>query len=452
MFKSMKVLVCAGLVSMGTLAAQAQTAQEILHRAAEKLKESPHLRATVSIHGEGSEMFQNMIPKGQASLLLRQVSTDEDKTEWHVRITGESTTGSPREPDPVKIDYIQTPKSLRWIDDKQQTLFDLPPARAMSAKSTVYSAARLLVPTELIQPEPFKAEFDAEELAVLDNAEVNGVECQVIEVTYPKQTTRPGRGARPYQSVKLFFGKDDSLIRRIERIAGAEMYKMVTVLEFADWKVDPELGDDAFEMEAPEGYKLSQSRPVTVTPTITRSVEGIARPAERETRTEESGERFPPAPDFRFTLASGEEVTRDSLNGSTVVLYFWGTWCLECRDYSPQVSTLAKELAEQSGRVFGLAVREKNPAAVKDLVQTRGYQFELSPDGSSAAQAFGVVMFPTFVVIDPNGGLVGTEAVRRNVSPDEVLSRVKALIAKASPDVKLTPQPEPNYSPDEEIP
>lgn len=463
MLKMVKAVACAAFLVGSAGLAWAQTAQEVLQAAAEKLTQSQSLSATMTIHGEGAEMFRSMLPKGEGKLLLRRIEpkpdadpaadaeTDADGNErageepqphWQARVTGKSTTGNPKEPDPVEIDFIDNGQTHRWIDPQQKKVFDMVPARAMGSRSAAYSASKMLVPNELMQVPPFKAEMDGEEMSVLDSEEVNGVKCDVLEIKYPK----PEPGVRTVQAkaqeVKLFFGQDDHLLHRIERISGSDLMKMVIVLEFSQWAPSAKLEDKDFEMDVPAGYELVEAKPTTIRPTTTRSVQGAPKPAEKPAeRPTEQAEHRPMAPDFSFQLASGEAVSLESLRGSTAVLYFWGTWCLECRDFNPLVSKLAGNAGDQPLRVFGLAQRERDPASAADLVRLREYKFEVAPNAADAAKAFNIVYYPTFVVIDPEGGLVGTETVRRGSTIDGTMARVQEMIAKASPEVKLPPAP-----------
>ncbi len=438
-----RTLVCVGAMLTCCGPVLGQTAQEVLQAAAERLHEEPKLRALMTIHGEGAEMFRSILPKGEGTVVLRRVESqgaegEEVTSHWEGRVTGKSTTGTPNEPEPIDLDFVERPEAHRWIDHAKKKVYDMVPARAMSSRSTAYSASRMLLPSELMQTPAFKNEFEAEELALLDPAEVNGVSCDVVELTYPKVENARASATRP-QQVKLFFGKEDHRLYRVERISGADMFKTVAVLEFSNWKADEAIGDKDFELPVPEGYQLEEAKPVMVRPTVTRPAEQTPRPAQTEQqRPQTPAEVRPSAPDFAMALASGEEVTLESLRGTTTVLYFWGTWCLECREYNPLMSKLAEEVEGQPVRVIAAAVRERDPGTARDLVAMRDYKFEVAPNAAGAAEAFHVTTFPTFVVIDPAGGLVGTEVFKRNTSSGPVIARVKDLISKASPEVKVS--------------
>src|SRR6185503_6629876 len=44
-----------------------------------------------------------------------------------------------------------------------------------------------------------------------------------------------------------------------------------------------------------------------------------------------------PAPDFTLKNLSGESVTLSALRGQVVLINFWATWCIPCRDEMPAI-------------------------------------------------------------------------------------------------------------------
>lgn len=424
------------VLAVTTALAAAQTATEVLKQSSDALIEAGTLRAKLAIRGEGPDMFKDAMPKGQVALLIRREKGDEENSvdpAWTTRVTGSTTTGNARDKDPIDVDILATDTNIRWLDHAQKKLFESTPERALATRSVGYSAARSLILAEILTPVPLSAELEAEELAMLEPAEVNGVLCDIVEITYPQKTARNSRAAT-HTVAKIALGQKDHLPRRIERVSGSGAFSMSIILELTELKPGAEIADQDLEIKLPEGYELASSAQPRPNNTVTRTA--AARPTQNtpgpaEIAPTEPTNEYPEAPDFATRLASDETLSLETLRGSVGVLYFWGTWSMECRPFSPLVSALHDEFADRGVRVIGMAVRERDPKLAVDTARTRDFTFEVAPDATNTLNAFSVVVYPTFAVIDPQGRLVGTERAVRNAKPDEVIARVRSLINEA---------------------
>ena len=442
------------VLAVTTALAAAQTAAEVLKQSSDALIDAGTLRAKLTIHGDGPDMFKSAMPTGEVALLIRREAGDEENgidPSWTTRITGQTTTGNATEKDPIKVDIVATDKLLRWLDHGQKKLFESTPDRALTTRSTGYSAARSLILTEILTSRPFSEELDAEELELLEPAEVHGVACDIVQVTYAPTTARSTRAAT-HNIAKIAISKSDHLPRRIERVSGSGAFTMSIILELTDLKPHAEITDQDLEIKLPEGYEIAagpQSRVINPTArvTTTRPVDG-SPPAQADNKPLVPAETYSPAPDFSTKLASGDTLSLETLRGKVGVLYYWGTWSMECRPFSPLVSKLNDEYTDKGVRVIGMAVRERDPKLAVDTARTRDYTFELAPSATDTTDTFKIVVYPTFVVIDAQGRLIGTEHARREAKPDDVMARVRGLITKALGQDPTTPDTEPEADPE----
>ncbi len=119
--------------------------------------------------------------------------------------------------------------------------------------------------------------------------------------------------------------------------------------------------------------------------------------------------RRPPGLRFRATTLDGEELTSDSVGGKTVLVQFWTTWCPQCRRDQAPVDSITRNFEDKGVVVLAVDVNESKNTVTKYLKQNpRSCQIVLAKDTDLAAM-FPPASFPTYVLIDRSGNVVGTK-------------------------------------------
>lgn len=115
----------------------------------------------------------------------------------------------------------------------------------------------------------------------------------------------------------------------------------------------------------------------------------------------------PQAPDFTLPLLGGDETLRlSSLRGKAVVLNFWASWCLPCRDEAPLLQA-AWERWRDRGVVFIGVNTQDFEGDAKRFVEKYGITYLNVKDGSgSALGRFGVGGLPETYFVDRQGRIV----------------------------------------------
>ena len=119
----------------------------------------------------------------------------------------------------------------------------------------------------------------------------------------------------------------------------------------------------------------------------------------------------PMAPDFTGTTLTGSRLSFASYRGKVVVLNFWGSWCVPCRE---EASTLAAAAAlyRSSGVAFlGVDVRDTT-ASAEAFTRSFDVTYPSVSDQSSAitldfTAVVPVAATPTTLVIDRTGHIAG---------------------------------------------
>lgn len=126
-----------------------------------------------------------------------------------------------------------------------------------------------------------------------------------------------------------------------------------------------------------------------------------------ESRVLDAGERgLPevgkPAPDFEYTRADGSTVRLSDLRGKKVIINFWATWCLPCREEMPDLQQVYEDHA---GEVVIIGVNRLEAVdVIAPFAEEVDVTFDLvaNPAGD-IADRYGTVNLPTTYFIHSDG-------------------------------------------------
>jgi thiol-disulfide isomerase/thioredoxin len=119
----------------------------------------------------------------------------------------------------------------------------------------------------------------------------------------------------------------------------------------------------------------------------------------------------PVAPDFTGTTLTGSQLSFSSYRGRVVVVNFWGSWCVPCREEASTLAAVAA-LYRSSGVAFlGVDVRDTTTTA-EAFVRSFGISYPSVSDQSSAitldfTSVVPIASTPTTLVIDRTGHIAG---------------------------------------------
>ena len=108
------------------------------------------------------------------------------------------------------------------------------------------------------------------------------------------------------------------------------------------------------------------------------------------------------APDFEWTGADGQTLRLSSYRGKVVVVNFWATWCLPCRQEMPALQRVAA--SEPNVVVLEVDLMESGDKA-RSFLESLGLdrlQPVLDTDGATTRH-YGVLTLPSTFFIDKDG-------------------------------------------------
>jgi peroxiredoxin len=114
------------------------------------------------------------------------------------------------------------------------------------------------------------------------------------------------------------------------------------------------------------------------------------------------------APNFSYArLDRDGTLSLASLRGRVVVLNFWASWCLSCREEMPDLDRLQERIRSRGGVVLAVSVDE-NCSSYEDFLKIYPVRFPTVCEPTKNAQVsldYGSVMIPETYVIDRQGNI-----------------------------------------------
>ena len=126
--------------------------------------------------------------------------------------------------------------------------------------------------------------------------------------------------------------------------------------------------------------------------------------------------------------AIGDTIRLANLRGRVVVLNFWASWCLACRDEHAGLTAVAKEYAGQPVTFVGSLYQDAPENGTAWITQMGGQSYPSVQDpGSRTAIDYGLYGVPETFLIAPNGQIA--RKITGPAMPAAVRQIIDSLIA-----------------------
>lgn len=117
------------------------------------------------------------------------------------------------------------------------------------------------------------------------------------------------------------------------------------------------------------------------------------------------------APAFELKTFEGETIRLSDLRGKPVIVNFWASWCIPCREEAPLLQSTWLKYKDEGLVLIGVDYVDTDSEA-KKFMQEFGITYPNGPDiGTRISQAYRITGVPESYFITPEGKLLeGTDA------------------------------------------
>jgi len=136
------------------------------------------------------------------------------------------------------------------------------------------------------------------------------------------------------------------------------------------------------------------------------------------------------APAIKLVTTSGQPVTLANYKGYVLVMDFFATWCIPCREAIPHLNALNSKYGRQGLQVLGVSVDEGNDREVKDFIAARRISYPVAVAGDDLQTDYGLRSIPTIYVINKKGMVAEKFQGYSDQTAKAIEDTVKRLLAE----------------------
>lgn len=134
--------------------------------------------------------------------------------------------------------------------------------------------------------------------------------------------------------------------------------------------------------------------------------------------------------DFAQNGVNGEVISVQSLRGKYVLIDFWASWCIPCRDENPGVVKAYQQFRGKGFEVLGVSLDDKKERwvkAIKDDKLTWLHVSDLNGLNNQVAKMFSIRSIPDNILIDREGKILA-----RSLKGDDLEKKLQEIFSKAA--------------------
>ena len=155
--------------------------------------------------------------------------------------------------------------------------------------------------------------------------------------------------------------------------------------------------------------------------------------------TKVAATNYEPVPDVEFQTLAGKPFHLKELQGQVVLLNFWATYCIPCREEIPALNQLQHELQAQGLKIVGASLDDTVDGVNAYQQEVAKFEYDVLLGGSDAKVKFAQSVLPTTYLIDRQGRIRQKIIGARDKAGWE--AAVKPLLAETPATASAANQP-----------
>lgn len=108
--------------------------------------------------------------------------------------------------------------------------------------------------------------------------------------------------------------------------------------------------------------------------------------------------------EFMLSDLSGKTVKLSDFRGKVIIIDFWATWCVPCREEIPNFSKLYNKFKnEKNFAMFAIVNESGDVESIKESIRQSGIDYPVIIGDMKTVRNFGVPGYPTTFVLSKEG-------------------------------------------------
>lgn len=112
--------------------------------------------------------------------------------------------------------------------------------------------------------------------------------------------------------------------------------------------------------------------------------------------------------DLKLMNESGDVLDFTTLQGKTIFINFWATWCPPCIAEMPEIQKLYEDVKNNQDIVFALISLDDEAEKAWQFIEKKNYTFPVYRLASNLPEVYSSQSIPTTFVISPEGKIAAT--------------------------------------------